>query len=81
LCVAAAHASSAIRDFPDALKRRSDWEESSTGGDIVWVEGLAEVMEDCFRHGVLPGERGLEWAKSGRRISATLPAEKISAAD
>jgi predicted dehydrogenase len=81
LCVAAAHASSPIRDFPDALKRRSDWEESSTGGDIVWVDGLAEAMEDCFRHGVLPSERGLEWAKTGRRISATLPAEKISAAN
>lgn len=80
LCVAAAHASSPIHNFPDALKRRSEWEESPSGGDIVWIEGLAETLADCFERGVLPGERELDWAKTGRRISASLPAEKINVA-
>jgi predicted dehydrogenase len=80
LCVAAAHASSPIREFPEQLKRRSDWEESASGGDIIWVEGLADVLSDCFKRAVLPAERGLEWAKTGRRINASLPAEKINAA-
>jgi predicted dehydrogenase len=80
LCVSAAHASSPIRDFPESLKRRSDWEESASGGDIIWVDGLADAMADCFKRAVLPSERGLDWAATARRISASLPAEKINAA-
>jgi hypothetical protein len=83
MCVAAADESSPIRNFPDSLKRRSPMDESSDGGEIVWIDGLPEVLADCFERGVLPserpGERSLEWAASGRQINASLPAKKINA--
>jgi predicted dehydrogenase len=79
LCVAAAQASSPIREFPESLKRRSPMDELVGGGEIVWVEGLPEVLAHCWERGVLPGELGLDWATTGRRINASLPAEKINA--
>jgi predicted dehydrogenase len=33
-----------------------------------WAKGLAEAFYDCYQQGVLPGEAGFSWAKSGKLI-------------
>lgn len=51
-----------IQDFPQEYIRYDDVRQ------ITWVEGLAEVMKECFKEWKLPSELNVPWAKAGREI-------------
>ena len=53
---------SAISDFPDSQVI------SGNEHNRIWVPGLCEEMEDCYRRGLLPSEAGLSWAACGEYI-------------
>lgn len=36
--------------------------------DYVVATGLADALQACYKFGQLPSERGLSWAKAGRRV-------------
>jgi len=36
---------------------------------LTWVEGLAEVLQQCYAEAVLPSELGVAWARSGRMVA------------
>jgi predicted dehydrogenase len=59
-----AHLSSEIHDLPVNLKR-SDGEPP-----LVWIEGLDEVLKECFRLDKLPSELRLPWAVKPKEISS-----------
>src|SRR5436190_2106922 len=71
LCVAAAHASPApIASFPHACRRsfRKD------GDTFIFIDGLAEVLQDCFKRWRLPAEAGnISWAKPAGVVDASVP--------
>jgi predicted dehydrogenase len=35
---------------------------------LVWVEGLAEDLRQCYDTSLLPSELGMRWARAGRKI-------------
>lgn len=35
---------------------------------LVWVDGLAEALRQCYADGKLPSEAGLSWARAGRLV-------------
>lgn len=52
-----------IVDFPNEIIRRE-------GDPIInWVEGLEDVLKDCYKNWILPSEANVTWAKRGKRIS------------
>ncbi|PTM57961.1 Gfo/Idh/MocA family protein [Desmospora activa] len=36
---------------------------------LIWVEGLADALLDCFERGCLPSEAGLAWSQKGEEVS------------
>lgn len=64
LCINGAHDSMPeIVNFPDKLIRRE-------GNPVInWVEGLEDVLKECYKNGILPSEANIIWAKSGEKIS------------
>jgi len=52
--------------FPQDLVHHEDGERPR-----CWVEGLDELVEDCYLHAALPSERGVPWAKKGRVLDLT----------
>ena len=54
-----------IPDFPDALRRYDEQKE------VVWIDGLFELMNDCYRQGILPSEAGAGWAVKGKQIEVS----------
>ncbi|MFO7636723.1 MAG: Gfo/Idh/MocA family oxidoreductase [Clostridia bacterium] len=48
-----------IVDFPEEVKRRKKLEDT----ELVYVEGLNQVLEDCYDRNMLPSEAGYSWAK------------------
>lgn len=70
LCVTAAQESSGgVTQFPAELRRT----DGSNGESLIWIDGLAEGLLDCFQRGMLPSESGRAWARAGRRVPAGLP--------
>jgi predicted dehydrogenase len=55
-----------VADFPASLVRRDE----GPGSTRLWVEGLDDVLEQCYAEGALPSEveAGPEWARAGRPI-------------
>ncbi|HCS72929.1 MAG TPA: hypothetical protein DIW17_03530 [Clostridiales bacterium] len=45
-----------IPDFPDNLRRYDEEKE------VVWIEGLFELMDKCYEEGILLSETDTEWA-------------------
>ena len=43
--------------------------EEEPGSRRIWVEGLNEVLEQCYGEGLLPSELGVLWSKKGTKIS------------
>ncbi len=53
-------------DFPRGLVREVPSEGGSTR---LVVDGLDEVLEDCWRREILPSEAGAAWARPGRKVA------------
>ena len=51
-------------DFPRELLRV----KGTAPRRLVWVDGLAEVLRECYVAGVLPSEAGIAWARAGRLV-------------
>jgi predicted dehydrogenase len=56
-----------ITEFPRELLRT----EGEPGSLRIWVEGLDEVLEQCYREGLLPSELSVPWSKKGAKINLT----------
>lgn len=54
-----------IAEFPRELLRIEGQPESPR----IWVEGLNEVLEQCYGEGLLPSELSIPWSKKGTKIS------------
>lgn len=52
-----------IPDFPDNLRRYDEEKE------VVWIEGLFELMSNCYEEGILPSDTDTEWASKGEQIT------------
>lgn len=66
LCVRGVHESMpAAVEFPEDLVR-----ETGKGGQrLRWIDGLGELLEECFEKNSLPNELGAPWAEPGRTVS------------
>jgi predicted dehydrogenase len=53
-----------IKEFPGTLAR---WSEER-GCRRVIVEGLDDVLEDCYERGALPSETGADWSAKGKTV-------------
>ena len=63
LCIDAMHRSVPdIHNFSDAFKCYDEQRE------IVWVDGLGDVLKTCYSLGVLPSEIGASWAITGKTV-------------
>lgn len=51
-----------IGQFPEKLLK---YDESTK---MTWVEGLNDVLKQCYREWKLPHEIGVEWAKAGKAV-------------
>lgn len=57
LCIDAMHKSvPEIPDFPDYVRRYDDEKE------VVWIDGLFELMNSSYEQGILPSEIDVKWA-------------------
>ena len=67
ICVNGAQESmSKIIDFPEDIIRR---ESVNDDNELVWVDGLNEIMIQCYKLGLLPSEHGsAPWSVSGKRV-------------
>lgn len=67
LCVNGAQESAEeIKNFPDTLIQHT----SSDDDDLIWVNGLQEIMETCYEKGTLPSENdNTAWAHKGKIIN------------
>jgi len=64
MCINGAQESmSCIVNFPHELIRKDGEPE------LIWVDGLEDVIKECYRTGNLPSELNVSWAKSGKKIS------------
>ncbi|MFQ6038467.1 MAG: Gfo/Idh/MocA family protein [Candidatus Aminicenantales bacterium] len=52
-----------IVPFPETLIQKSP------GEDRLWVEGLGEVLCECYRKALLPSETDVRWAAPGKRVN------------
>jgi predicted dehydrogenase len=65
LCLNGIHDSQpSIVPFPKDIVRAA----GEPGRRTVWVEGLDELLENCYEKGCLPSELEIAWAKKGRKI-------------
>jgi len=70
LCVRAVHESMPRAvDFPEDLLR----ETGKDGGRLRSIDGLAEILEECFEKNSLPNELKTPWAECGRSDFFTPP--------
>ncbi len=58
-----------ITEFPEKLVKFKKDEQGNKQG--VYVEGLSDILLDCYNKWELPHELGVEWAKAGREINLT----------
>ncbi|HHY83359.1 MAG TPA: Gfo/Idh/MocA family oxidoreductase [Clostridiales bacterium] len=63
ICVNAAQESmDPIVEFPSSIVKRL--EENR----LTWVEGLSDILIECYAAGKMPFELGVDWAKPGKKI-------------
>jgi predicted dehydrogenase len=63
LCIDAMHQSvPIIPDFPESVRRYNGEKE------IVWVDGLFELMNSSYEQGILLSEAGAGWGHKGKKI-------------
>jgi predicted dehydrogenase len=65
-CAWAAQASAEIVAFPRSMVRV----DGPAGARRTWVEGLDDVLEQCYATFTLPGEQDVPWATRGREMTA-----------
>ena len=51
-----------IPDFPASLRNYDEDRE------VVWIDGLFDIMDKCYRNRTLPSESGVKWASIGNPI-------------
>lgn len=51
-----------IVNFPASLIRREEEPE------LIWVEGLKEVLLDCYEDWTLPSDKEIPWTKAGKKV-------------
>ena len=71
LCMNGAQESMAgITVFPHEMIKRQKISFDKTGhtSEYVVVTGLVDVLGKCYESWQLPSERGISWAKAGRRV-------------
>lgn len=56
-----------IVNFPEDII--SEKVIGDTGERFLCVDGLEEILENCFEKNTLPSEDGVKWSKPGRKIS------------
>ncbi|HEY8423127.1 MAG TPA: Gfo/Idh/MocA family oxidoreductase [Thermoclostridium sp.] len=57
-----------ITTFPENLIKKGAF---PSGDEVIFVEGLADAMTECYDHWKLPSEMGIAWAKQGKKINLT----------
>ncbi|NLF39285.1 Gfo/Idh/MocA family oxidoreductase [bacterium] len=67
LCVNGLQESCDILPFPAESVRRDE----SPGDSLTWVEGLAELFDECYTRALLPSETGAAWARKGHTMDLT----------
>ena len=74
LCVAAAQESALhITDFPERLKRSAPLD----GDTLVYIDGLADQLGDCYQQGILPSQSAaISWSRPGTRVDVTAGHER-----
>jgi len=55
-----------IETFPENLLRKGTF---PTGDEVIFVEGLAGALTECYNLWKLPSEMGITWAKPGKVIN------------
>jgi len=66
LCINGAQESMpCIINFPPELIRKEKEPE------LIWVDGLEDVLKECYGKGELPSDLKVSWAKAGKQISLT----------
>lgn len=64
LCIDAMHKSvPEIPDFPESVRRYDEEME------VVWIDGLFEILNYCYKNGTLPSKNGVEWASKGDLVT------------
>ena len=64
LCINGAHESMPeIVDFPKEIIK------VETNKNITYVDGLNEIIKECYKDAVLPYEKGTAWAKQGKKVN------------
>ena len=58
-----------IVDFPQELIKT--WKDEEGNSAAVYVDGLAEIMKDCYNNWRLPHELGVEWSRVDEEIKLT----------
>jgi hypothetical protein len=62
MCIEGMHRSTKVSEFPFSLKRFDSKRE------ITWVEGLSDIMLQCYTGCSLPSEMVVKWAKAGNVV-------------
>jgi predicted dehydrogenase len=63
ICINGMHESvPEIINFPKLLIRKE------TDRQLTWVDGLKEVLLECYEDWILPSEKEIWWAKAGKKI-------------
>jgi predicted dehydrogenase len=76
LCVSASRQSFPdVQCFPESAIRR----ETVADEMMTCVDGLAEVLTDCYERAAMPSELGVPWARAGRRVDVSTSAQSNSA--
>jgi hypothetical protein len=48
---------------------------------MIWIDGLAGALMDCYQRGMLPSEYGCPWAKRGNRVGIAAPLLAVPSQD
>ena len=61
-----------INGTQDSMKDITEFPKSIVMYDeemkLTWVEGLSDILKDCYTHWEMPNEAGVSWAKPGIKI-------------
>lgn len=57
-----------IEDFPEELIKKG---KLQSGEEAIYVEGLEDVLLECYERWALPNEMCVSWARSGKKIDVS----------
>jgi len=63
LCINGSHES-----MPEIKKFPEDLIKIDPENEITWVEGLYEVLNNCYEKAILPSQENISWAECGEKI-------------